>query len=78
MTSSAFITSVKFQLKLLSSEYLFRIISFNELSITLYSLWLGFQLHCGTVVPSLGERVAVTESLNRDVSRVSICGVTCG
>ena len=29
------------------------------------------------VVPSPGERVAVSESMNRDLNRVSVC-VTCG
>ena len=30
------------------------------------------------VVLSLGERVAVSESMNRDLNRVSVYGVTCG
>ena len=29
------------------------------------------------VVPSPGERVAVLESMNRDLNRVIVCGVIC-
>ena len=45
MTLFAFITSVEFQHKLLSAQFLLVMNSFNELSIPLSTLWLRVHVH---------------------------------